>query len=174
MTSIPPNRMALALGLAWCLGASVAHAQGVRPSAKGVLQVPANPSAMSTIPAGIDGGTPSTSNSVPLGTPTTPANDAERAELRKAAAAARAAARPRRSLAPQPAASGADEASTQTSSGSSVMVQGAANATPGARPTGATASTKGGVDCVAAAAAAGSGVRSRSDRSRASGRTDCP
>jgi hypothetical protein len=57
------------------------------------LKVQPRPSATSTVPAGVDAGTPATSNSVPLGTPTMPANDAERNELRKTSAAARAAAR---------------------------------------------------------------------------------
>ncbi|MEO6745331.1 MAG: hypothetical protein ABIS28_17580 [Caldimonas sp.] len=69
------------------------HAQAERPSAKGTLKVQPRPSATSTVPAGVDAGTPATSNSVPLGTPTKPANEAERNDLRKASAAARAAAR---------------------------------------------------------------------------------
>ena len=69
------------------------HAQATLPASKGTLKVQPRPSATSTVPAGVDAGTPATSNSVPLGTPTTPANDAERNDLRKASAAARAAAR---------------------------------------------------------------------------------
>ena len=68
-------------------------AQAVLPSSKGSLKVQPRPSATSTLPARVDAGTPATSNSVPLGTPTMPANDAERNELRKTSAAARAAAR---------------------------------------------------------------------------------
>jgi len=82
------------------------RAQTGLPAAKGTLKVQPRPSATSTVPAGVDTGAPGSSNSVPLGTPTTPANDAERNDMRKASAAARAAARRRATpAAPEAAAS---------------------------------------------------------------------
>jgi len=80
------------------------HGQTSLPASKGTLKVQPRPSATSTVPAGVDAGTPGTSNSVPLGTPTTPANDAERNDLRKASAAARAAARRKGTPVPPPSA----------------------------------------------------------------------
>ena len=80
------------------------HGQTSLPASKGTLKVQPRPSATSTVPAGVDAGTPATSNSVPLGTPTTPANDAERNDLRKASAAARAAARRKGTPVPPPSA----------------------------------------------------------------------
>ena len=65
------------------------------PSAKGTLQVQPRPSATSPRAGRRRCRSPGTSNSVPLGTPTMPANDAERNDMRKASAAARAAARRR-------------------------------------------------------------------------------
>ena len=63
-----------------------AQSQTGLPAAKGTLKVQPRPSATSTVPAGVDTGAPGSSNSVPLGTPTTPANDAERNDMRKASA----------------------------------------------------------------------------------------
>ncbi|MEP7057181.1 MAG: hypothetical protein ABI809_05360 [Caldimonas sp.] len=92
--SLKRHAAALAAALV-CAGPLAVQAQSERPPAKGTPKAQPTPSATSTIPAGIDGGTPSTSNSLPLGTPTRAANDAERADMRRAAAAARAAARPK-------------------------------------------------------------------------------
>ena len=107
-------------------------------SSKGTLQVQPRPSATSTVPAGVDAGTPATSNSVPLGTPTTPANDAERNELRKTSAAARAAARrkgtpvPPESAKPPPVNAAAEAARTAplSSPPGNVTLQGTAAAPP--------------------------------------------
>jgi hypothetical protein len=78
------------------------QAQAEKPPLKGTPRPPSNPSPMSGIPSGTDTGTPGSSNSVPLGLSTTPANDAERAAMKKETAAARAAARPRARAASAP------------------------------------------------------------------------
>ena len=57
------------------------------------------PTGSGAIPAGADGGTPASSDSLQLGTPVTPANDADRDALRTQSAAARAAARGKAPLA---------------------------------------------------------------------------
>jgi hypothetical protein len=90
-----------------------AQSQTGLPAAKGTPKVQPRPSATSTVPAGVDTGAPGSSNSVPLGTPTTPANDAERNDMRKASAAARAAARRRATAAPAPAASASLDAAAE-------------------------------------------------------------
>ena len=154
-TSILPHP-ATALALALLLSAPlVVHAQNAVQRAKGTLQLPTRPSETSAIPSGVDGGTSATSNSVPLGTPTTPANARERDELKKASAAARAAARPRAAGASAPlAAAAGTTGAAATTTGASV------NGNAAARSSTIGTAASGVSDCVAAAAAAGSGARS--------------
>lgn len=81
-----------------CLLVLGAHAQAPAPApaqpakAKPPLRLPPNPAQSSRIPAGVDTGSPATSDALPLGTPVTGAADA--GTLRTGNAAARAAARP--------------------------------------------------------------------------------
>jgi len=106
MKPTPSIRFAAVVAAALVLaGPLELRAQTGLPAAKGTLKVQPRPSATSTVPAGVDTGAPGSSNSVPLGTPTTPANDAERNDMRKASAAARAAARRRATPAAPEAAS---------------------------------------------------------------------
>ena len=72
------------------------------PRPKPPPRLPPSPSETARIPAGVDTGSPGSSDSVPLGTPVPPTLGADRGELRTRSAAARAAARPK------PAASAAD------------------------------------------------------------------
>jgi hypothetical protein len=57
-------------------------------------RLPPTGSQTSAIPAGVDSGTPATSDSMPLGTPVPPVGAADRNDQNKRSAAARAAARP--------------------------------------------------------------------------------
>lgn len=85
---------ALALGVPIAATAQVKIKQPPR--------LPPNASETSRIPAGVDTGSPVTSDALPLGTPVPPNASAGRTELTTRSAAARAAARPK------PTASGAD------------------------------------------------------------------
>lgn len=115
----PLVRHAAALAaVLFCAGPIAVLAQSATPSAKGTPRPPPTPSATSAIPAGVDTGTPTTSNSVPLGLSTTPANDAEREGMKKESAAARAAARRRSPAASAPLAAGASAPDAAASSAS--------------------------------------------------------
>ncbi len=100
-----PVRCAQALAVALLLaGPLAASAQGnILQRSKGTLQPTPPPTGQAAIPSGTDLGTGPSSKSVPLGTPTVPANDAEREDLKRASAAARAAARRRAAPAAPPA-----------------------------------------------------------------------
>jgi hypothetical protein len=69
-----------------------AEAQSSRTKAP--PQLPPNPSQSSQIPAGVDTGSPTTSNNMELGTPVPPDPSQDRGDQRTRSAAARAAARP--------------------------------------------------------------------------------
>lgn len=105
MTISRSVRSAQAFAVALLLAAPLAaSAQGnILQRSKGTLQPTPSPTGPAAIPAGTDLGTGPSSKSVPLGTPTMPANDAEREDLKRASAAARAAARKRASPAAPPA-----------------------------------------------------------------------
>ena len=82
------------------LAPAVAEAQGAPtkpppPVTKAPPRLPPNASDTARIPAGVDTGSPGTSQSVPLGTPVPPVPGADRNELKTRSAAARAAARPK-------------------------------------------------------------------------------
>ncbi len=64
-------------------------------AAKPPPRLPPNASDTSRIPAGVDSGSPATSDTLPLGTPVPPTPGADRGELKTRSAAARAAARPK-------------------------------------------------------------------------------
>jgi hypothetical protein len=64
-------------------------------NAKPPRRLPPNASETSRIPAGVDTGSPATSDSVQLGTPVPPNASGDRSELKTRSAAARAAARPK-------------------------------------------------------------------------------
>jgi hypothetical protein len=68
------------------------HAQG--PQLKGQPRLPPTPSQAMQIPAGTDTGSPSTSDSMSLGTPVPPNGTTSRGDQAARSAAARAAARP--------------------------------------------------------------------------------
>jgi len=65
------------------------------PASRCRLRPPANPTASGRIPAGVDTGSPASSDTLQLGTPVPPAMGAESSEMRARGAAARAAARPK-------------------------------------------------------------------------------
>ena len=65
------------------------------PVTKAPPRLPPNASQSAQIPAGVDTGSPGTSQAVPLGTPVPPVPGADRNELKTRSAAARAAARPK-------------------------------------------------------------------------------
>ena len=123
MKPICPTPIAAVVAAVFVLAAPfAAQSQTGLPAAKGTLKVQPRPSATSTVPAGVDTGAPGSSNSVPLGTPTTPANDAERNDMRKASAAARAAARRRATpAAPAPAASASMDAAAEAARAPAVV-----------------------------------------------------
>lgn len=70
-------------------------AQAQVPKAKQPPRLPPSASETSRIPAGVDTGSPVTSDALPLGTPVPPNASAGRKELTTRSAAARAAARPK-------------------------------------------------------------------------------
>jgi hypothetical protein len=79
----------LSLGMATCLAA-----QAQSSPLKGQPRLPPTPSQAAQIPAGTDTGSPSTSGSLPLGTPVPPNGTTDRGDQAARSAAARAAARP--------------------------------------------------------------------------------
>jgi len=91
-------RAALVAGLASLSLAAFAQDTPKKPPRR----LPPLGSQTSDIPAGVDTGSPATSNSMPLGTPIPPANAADREDQNKRSAAARAAARPGPALRPAP------------------------------------------------------------------------
>jgi len=70
-------------------------AEAQQPVTKAPPRLPANPTASGRIPAGVDTGSPASSDTLQLGTPVPPALGAESHEMRARGAAARAAARPK-------------------------------------------------------------------------------
>ena len=82
---------ALAVFSAMCLVAPIADAQTAKP--KPPPRVSPNPADATRIPAGVDTGSPITSDSMQLGMPVPPSGSLERSNM-KGSAAARAAARP--------------------------------------------------------------------------------
>ena len=73
----------------------VAQAAAAQTAAKPPPRLPPNASETVRIPAGVDSGSPATTDNLPLGTPVPPTPGADRGELRTRSAAARAAARPK-------------------------------------------------------------------------------
>jgi hypothetical protein len=73
----------------------VSVAAEAQPVTKAPPRLPANPTASGRIPAGVDTGSPASSDTLQLGTPVPPAMGAESSEMRARGAAARAAARPK-------------------------------------------------------------------------------
>jgi len=91
---VKPSSVArAALAVAFCVLASTAA--DAQPVTKAPPRLPANPSASGRIPAGVDTGSPASSDTQQLGTPVPPALGAESSEMRARGAAARAAARPK-------------------------------------------------------------------------------
>lgn len=78
------------------LGAAMAQTAPVPsppPRAKPTPKLPPSPAEQTRIPAGVDSGTPATSDTMPLGTAVPPTAAADQNQLREQSAAARAAAR---------------------------------------------------------------------------------
>jgi hypothetical protein len=84
-------KAAIVVGLA---GLSLAVAAADPGAKKPERRLPPTGSQTSDIPAGVDTGSPATTNAMPLGTPIPPTLSADRADQNKRSAAARAAARP--------------------------------------------------------------------------------
>jgi hypothetical protein len=111
------------------------------PRPKPPPRLPPSPSETARIPAGVDTGSPGSSDSVPLGTPVPPTLGADRGELRTRSAAARAAARPKTAAsgADCTRAAGADRAGVKASAPALRAVpRGAAAAPPAPVASGAT------------------------------------
>ena len=91
-----PRRLRLARSIAVAFLASVLvpWAAAQQTERKPPRRLPPTGSQTTGIPAGVDSGTPATSDSMPLGTPVPPAVAADRNDQNKRSAAARAAARP--------------------------------------------------------------------------------
>jgi hypothetical protein len=96
MSSLSSLRLAKAAVVAGLAGVSLLVAAASPDAKKPERRVPPTGAQMSEIPAGVDSGTPSTSNSMQLGMPVPPSQQsADQAEQnRRSSAAARAAARP--------------------------------------------------------------------------------
>lgn len=89
LASRPLVLAACALAFSGAVLAQSPPASGRKPPPR----LPPTAADQSRIPAGVDTGSPATSDTLPLGTPVLPANSAERDDLRIRSAAARAAAR---------------------------------------------------------------------------------
>ena len=85
-----------ALGSALLIGCAVAHAASPDAPTKPPPRLPPTGSETNRIPAGVDTGSPATSDTMPLGTPVPPTLGVDRGDQNKRSAAARAAARPAR------------------------------------------------------------------------------
>jgi len=82
------------LGLAVLVGFAASMAAAQQAQKNPPRRLPPTGSQTSNIPAGVDSGTPATSDSMPLGTPVPPAAAADRNDQNKRSAAARLATRP--------------------------------------------------------------------------------
>ncbi|HTJ04391.1 MAG TPA: hypothetical protein VL624_03535 [Caldimonas sp.] len=90
-----PSSVARAAGAAVLFVLVSVAAEAQQPVTKAPPRLPANPTASGRIPAGVDTGSPASSDTLQLGTPVPPALGAESSEMRARGAAARAAARPK-------------------------------------------------------------------------------
>ena len=97
MNRLPALRLALAAVLLVLAHASDAQnaTKPPPPVTKAPPRLPPNAAESGRIPAGVDTGSPATSDTLPLGTPVPPVLGADRTEIRNRSAAARAAARPK-------------------------------------------------------------------------------
>jgi hypothetical protein len=102
-----PPRVLRSLGCAFLIGAFASLATAQQTQKNPPRRLPPTGSQTSGIPAGVDSGTPATSDSMPLGTPVPPAAAADRNDQNKRSAAARAAARPAAASASAPASAAA-------------------------------------------------------------------
>jgi hypothetical protein len=92
-----PRRLRLlarSIAVAFVASVLVPWAAAQQTERKPPPRLPPTGSQTSNIPAGVDTGTPATSDSMPLGTPVPPAAAADRNDQNKRSAAARSAARP--------------------------------------------------------------------------------
>jgi hypothetical protein len=87
-------RLARSITVAFFASVLVPWAAAQQTERKPPRRLPPTGSQTTGIPAGVDSGTPATSDSMPLGTPVPPAVAADRNDQNKRSAAARAAARP--------------------------------------------------------------------------------
>ncbi len=126
--------LAVAATLSLCLGNAMAQ----QPAP--VRKLPPSPSVQARIPAGVDTGTPGTSDTLPLGTPVPPSVSADRGDLRLRSAGARAAARKAKS--PLESASAASAVAAGCNPGPAGNPNGEAVALPGSGFTGQSASPK--------------------------------
>jgi hypothetical protein len=87
-------RRVRSFAIAFLASVFVPWAAAQQPQPKPPPRLPPTGSQSTNIPAGVDSGTPATSDSMPLGTPVPPTGAAARGDQDKRSAAARAAARP--------------------------------------------------------------------------------
>ena len=92
-------RLVRSIAVAFLVGVLVPWAAAQQIDRKPPRRLPPTGSQSTDIPAGVDSGTPATSDSMPLGTPVPPAIAADRNDQNKRSSAARAAARPAASAA---------------------------------------------------------------------------
>jgi len=107
------------------------------PVTKAPPRLPPNASQSAQIPAGVDTGSPGTSQAVPLGTPVPPVPGADRNELKTRSAAARAAARPKLGASAADCARRIDSAAAAEAASSSAAPAKASPKGAGGAPTGA-------------------------------------
>jgi hypothetical protein len=99
---VKPSSVARAACAVAFLALASTAAEAQQPVTKAPPRLPPSPTQTGQIPAGVDSGSPQSSDSLQLGTPIPPSMGAESSEMRARGAAARAAARPK------PATSAAD------------------------------------------------------------------
>ncbi|MEO6362257.1 MAG: hypothetical protein ABIO71_03410 [Caldimonas sp.] len=88
------------IAAALLVSGAMAEAASPDVSAKPPRRLPPSPTDSNRIPAGVDTGSPASSDTLPLGTPVLPANAGDKGAIKARSAAARAAARPRSASAP--------------------------------------------------------------------------
>ena len=117
-----PRRIHLARSLTVAFAASVLvpWAAAQQTQRKPPPRLPPTGSQTSGIPAGVDTGSPATSDSMPLGMPVPPTGAADRSEQTTRSAAARAAARPRTPASGISSAAAASEAARPVAAASAV------------------------------------------------------
>ena len=127
------HHLAGSIAVAFLAGILVPWAAAQQTERKPPRRLPPTGSQATNIPAGVNSGTPATSDSMPLGTPVPPAVAADRNDQNKRSAAARAAARPASAGAGISSAAAASEATRPEAGASAVRPARSRTPSPPAR-----------------------------------------